>query len=99
MTMNIQDQLKQRFVDAIKKALSKPTPLIGGKWFKFNENGKPADFQFTGCTKLAKATVFSPQKIINMLSKHLDLSDISASVTITEDFNINVMLKPGNGAQ
>ena len=90
--MDIKDVLTERFTKAIRKSLPK-TPLIGPKWFKLYPNGKPADFQFTGCSKLAKAACKKPKHILDMILKNLSVKDIAANVSPTNDFKISVTLK------
>jgi len=91
--MDIKDVLAERFTEAIKKALPRSTPLIGPKWFNLHPDGKPADFQFTGCGKLAKATAMRPDKIVDRILKNLSLDDIASAVERTEDHRINVTLR------
>ena len=98
--MDIKEVLTQRFTKAIKKSLPK-TPLIGPKWFKLYPSGRPADFQFTGCRKLAKAACKSPKHIMHLILKNVSLKDISSKVSYTKDYRINVTLidklKSGQG--
>ncbi len=89
--MDMKEVLTERFTEAIKKSLPK-TPLIGPKWFKLHANGKPADFQFAGCTKLAKATTLRPHRVVEKILRNLDLKDIASKVEPTPDFKINVTL-------
>ena len=90
--MDMKQVLTERFTAAIRKALPK-TPLIGPKWFRFYPNGKPADFQFTGCGKLAKATKKDPRRVAQAILKHVRLTDLNAVATLTEDEKINVVLR------
>jgi len=92
MDTDIKDVLVKRFTKAIKRSLPK-CPLIGPKWFKLYPNGKPADFQFTGCRKLAKAACKKPEYMLKMMLKNLSVKDIAEKVTPTRDFRINVTLK------
>lgn len=94
--MDIKDLLTERFTQAIKTSLPQ-TPLIGPKWFKLYPNGKPADFQFTGCTKLAKATTLRPHRVVEKILRNLDLKDVASKVEATGDFKINVTLKKPEG--
>jgi len=90
--MDIKDALTERFTEAIQRALPRCTPLIGPKWCTLYPNGKPADFQFTGCGKLAKATTMRPEKILAKILANLAVDDLAASVEATEDHKINVTL-------
>ena len=89
--MDIKQVLTERFTEAIRKSLPK-NPLIGPKWFKLHPNGKPADFQFTGCTRLAKATTLRPHRVVDKILKAVDLKDIASKIETTDDFKINVTL-------
>jgi arginyl-tRNA synthetase len=91
-TMDVQKVLVDRFTAAIRKALPK-TPLIGPKWFRFYPKGKPADFQFTGCGKLAKAAKKQPQNVATAILKHVRLGDLNADATLTDDARINVVFR------
>ena len=99
--MHLGETLTQRFTKAIKKTLPK-TPLIGPKWFKYFPKGRPVDFQFTGCGKLAKATKNNPKNMARMLLKNLQIKDLDLDVSVTADFRINVKrrgkAKPENTA-
>lgn len=86
----LEQSIKDRFIDAIRKTFPHPTPLIGERWFVFSPNGKPADFQFMGVNKLAKATAMAPKRIAQMLIKNLDLGAIPALVEMTVDNRINL---------
>lgn len=90
--------LKERFVDAIKKTFPAPTPLIGDRWFVFYPKGRPADYQFIGVGKLAKATGLPPERIAKLIVKHLDLHDLNARVEIDEGCRINVWMDKPPGA-
>ena len=89
--MDIKEVLTERFIKAIKKSLPQ-TPLIGPKWFKLYPKGRPADFQFTGCVKVAKAACKSPTFILQAIMKNLSIDDVAAKVTTGQDFTINVTL-------
>lgn len=89
--MDIKEVLTERFTKAIKKSLPQ-TPLIGPKWFKLYPKGRPADFQFTGCVKLAKAASKSPKFVLQAIIRNLAVQDIAAKVTPAKDFRINVTL-------
>lgn len=90
--MDIKDVLTKRFTKAIKNALPRNTPLIGPKWFNLHPSGTPADFQFTGCAKLAKATAMRPDKILDRILAKLSVDDIASAVERTADHKINVTL-------
>ena len=97
MAVRIQDKLKERFIRAIRKSFT-PCPLIGDKWFHFHASGKPADLQFVGCDKLAKAMGMNRKVIAQTLVKNLHLRDLKASVEITPDDRINVRLQKKSAA-
>lgn len=90
--MELHDLLKERFVLAIRKSF-RPCPLIGEKWFLCPPDGKPADFQFVGCNKLAKAMGIRPCVIAQTIVKNLLLTDLKAAVEITADAWINLRLQ------
>ncbi len=96
--MNMQDELKERFVQAIRKSFQ-PCPLIGEKWFCFHPDGEPADLQFVGCDKLAKAMGMNRKTIAQTIVKNLYLRELKASIEITSDDRINIRLEknPGSG--
>jgi arginyl-tRNA synthetase len=97
MDKKTQDVLKGRFMKAIKKSF-RPCPLIGEKWFHFHPEGKPADLQFLGCQKLAKAMGRNATYVAQTIIKNLYLRDIEASIEITSDARINLRLqKPAGG--
>ncbi len=81
--------IKSRFTRAIE-SLVKPRPLIGDKWFCWPTGGDPADFQFRGVRKLAKAAGRRPGKLAKELVKELDLYDLGGKVEVTDDLVINV---------
>jgi len=90
---DIQAVLTARFIAAIRKSFN-PCPLLSPKWFKYYPNGKPADFQFTGLYKLAKATTRPQALITQMIIKNLDLKGVEADVrSTTKRDAINVCLK------
>lgn len=89
--MDIKEVLTKRFTQAIKKSLPK-TPLIGPKWFRLCPKGRSADFQFTGCPKLAKAACKKTEHVLNMILKNLSIQDIASKVSHTDDYKINVTL-------
>jgi len=98
MSVRIQEQLKDRFIRAIRRSFS-PCPLIGEKWFRFYPNGKPADLQFVGCAKLSKAMGKNRKVIAQTIVKNLHLRDLEASVEITPDDRINVRLKKSSAVK
>ena len=87
--MNTEQVLTSRFMDAIKRGVSRPV-LIGPKWFKYNPKGKPAYFQFIGCCKLAKALKKKPDVVAKMLVDNLQAADLDVDVAVTSDYMINV---------
>ena len=83
------DLLKERFVRAVQKALPQ-TPLIGPKWFRYHQKGKPAHFQFCGVPKLAKATGKNPKYLAQMVLKNLNTRGLDVDVKLMPDYRINV---------
>ena len=97
MDKNTRELLKERFLRAIKKSF-RPCPLIGDRWFKFPSGGKPADLQFNGCGKLAKAMGHNVKYVAQLIIKNLYLTDLNAAIEITPDSKINIRLAgPGGG--
>jgi len=90
--MATQDQIKDRFTRAIKKSF-RPCPLIGPKWFRFYASGEPADFQFIGCQKLAKAMGKDPRFVAQTIIRNLYLRDIDAAIEMTADARISLRFK------
>ena len=102
--MDWRDEIKARFVEAIKRAYPDPTPLIGPKWFFFPSPGvsradaartganRPPDFQFLGARKLAKATGIPLRKVVGHLLDKLAFRRVDARVEVVDDWKINVWL-------
>lgn len=90
--------IADRFGKGIRKSF-KPCPLIGPKWVQAHPNGKPADFQFLGVRKLAKAMGFSPAKILTTLTDAVRLDDLDLDVTVTDDFVIQMNRANGKAPQ
>ncbi len=90
----LEKSIKNGFIVAIRKTFPKPTPLIGDGWFLCPPNGRPADFQFIGVSKLAKATAIPVNRVAQMLVKNLDLGDFPATVEVSKDGRINLNYKP-----
>ena len=87
---DFEDIAKEQLVKAIRKALPKPTPLIGEKWFRFHPNGQPADLEFTGIGKLAKATGLPIDRIAKKVIRNLSAQTLESEIELTEDFRILV---------
>ncbi len=85
--MDIEQVLKTRLIEAIRKSLS-PCPLIGEKWFKFRPSGNPAHMIFTGIGKLSKATKCRPQRLSDTIINNIDRSGINVSVWTKGDGTI-----------
>jgi arginyl-tRNA synthetase len=87
--MNLEEELSKRFAKAINDAI-KPPILIGAKWLQACPSGQPADFQFTGVPKIAKATGRPKERIAPMLLKRMDLSDLRLRAEVTPTGLINI---------
>jgi len=85
-----EDIAKNQFVKAIKSALPKPTPLIGEKWFRFHPKGEPADLEFTGIPKLAKASGLPVDKVAKKVVGKLSEETLNSQIELTEDHTILV---------
>ena len=96
--METEQVLRQQFTAAIRKSFN-PCPLIGEKWFNFHANGKPADLEFTGAGKLAKATCKRPEQVARTIVKNLALGKVAAEVEVTSDSIILVRLKESSAVQ
>ena len=96
--METERVLTERFRKAIKKSLN-PCPLIGQKWFRFYSTGKPADFEFIGTNKLAKASKKPAQRLAETIVRNLDLGEIPAQIRITSEFVILVNIEKPSAVQ
>lgn len=85
-----EDIAKEQFVKAIQNALPKPTPLIGVKWFRFHPDGKPADLEFTGIRKLAKATSIPIDRVAKQVVRRLSAQALDSQIELTDDHMILV---------
>lgn len=90
MAKKFEDIAKQQFVKAIQNALPKPTPLIGGKWFRYHPDGKPAHLEFTGIRKLAKATSIPIDRVAKQIFAKLSAEALKSELELTEDYMILV---------
>ena len=91
MPKDMSEMLTERFKQAVTQSFE-PCPLIGPKWFRYCETAIPPYFQFTGVTKLAKATGINCAMVAKRIVEHLDVSDLDAEVGVSDEFNINVRL-------
>ena len=89
--MEPSELLKERFIEAIRKSFRR-TPLIGPKWFRFHPDGEPADFEFLGARKLAKALKRGPMAVAETIVGRLDLAGLDAEVRILPDTTVCVDL-------
>ncbi len=85
--MDIEQVLKDRLIEAIKKSLN-PCPLIGEKWFKFRPSGDPAHMMFTGIAKLSKATKCRPQRLSETIINNFNHDGINVSIRTKGDGTI-----------
>ena len=81
---------KDHFVWAIKKVFPNPTPLIGDKWFHFRDKGQPADLEFTGIPKLAKATGIPVKRVGQLILKTLSEKVLDAELEMTDEHHVIV---------
>ena len=96
--MDLLNELKARFTKAIQEHV-KPPVLIGPNWLMACPGGKPADFQFHGAPKIAKATKRDIARVASMLLKRLDLSGLNVTTRIEENGVISIFVKkPGRPA-
>jgi len=87
--MDLEKQLREEFRRAIKE-LIKPPVLVGEKWLRSCPSGKPADFQFMGTAKMAKATGKAPGRIARGLLKIMKLNEIGMRAEVAPDGTINL---------
>lgn len=89
----LHELLEERFAQAVRKCFQ-PCPLIGPKWLKAYPKGRPADFQWVGGPKVAKAVGRQVWPVTNQILKTLDRRGIDAEFEITRSARINVHLRP-----
>jgi arginyl-tRNA synthetase len=87
--MSLEDQLREKFAQAIKEMI-KPPVLVGPKWLRHYRKGKPADFQYIGVSKVAKATGKDIDRVASMLLKRVDLGSMGLKVELAADGTINI---------
>jgi len=87
--MDLEKQLREEFRRAINE-LIKPPVLVGGNWLRSCPSGKPADFQFMGTGKMAKATGKAPRRIARGLLKIMELNDIGLRAEVAPNGTINL---------
>jgi hypothetical protein len=80
---DLKKQLTERFVKAIRKSFT-PCPLIGPKWLQSFPYGRPADFRFFGIPRLTKAIGLKQSKIIEIVMRHFDVSDLPVRMEIND---------------
>ena len=90
--MNVEEDLTNRFKDAIRKSLPQ-CPLIGPKWFCYDADSDPPQFRFLCMNKLVKATGMSAKVLASRLVKNLDLHGLAAEVRVTDDYEIQIRLR------
>lgn len=94
--MDLLSKLKERFTKAINEHV-KPPVLVGPNWLMACPGGKPADFQFHGAPKIAKATKRDTARVAAMLLKQLDLSGLDVTTRIEEDGVISIFVRKPSG--
>jgi len=90
--MTIEQRLVQRFKKAIRKSLPQ-CPIIGDKWFRYNESGKPAHFQFVAMNRLVKATGIRAETLARRIERNLDLHGFDAALLVTKRHEFRITLK------
>jgi hypothetical protein len=97
--MDWKEDIKARLIAAIRKTFPAPTPLVGPKWFVAPPGGKPADYQFLGVRKLAKATGIGVPNVARFIACNLDLAGLDVRVAIEDEWKMHFFrLPPGSGA-
>jgi len=81
--MDTEAEIRKRF-DQVVAAAFKPPILIGPKWLRPCEGGKPAPFEFMGAPKIAKAAGRDLDRIIQMLQRRVRLSDLGFRIEVGE---------------
>ena len=77
---------QQRLIDAFSKAIRqpfKPPPLIGQKWFQFEQTSDGRVFRFLGVAKLAKATGKDSEHVVRKIIQNLCLAGAKIESTDT----------------
>ncbi len=87
--MDLEQQLREEFRRAIDE-LVKPPVLVGANWLRSCPSGKPADFQFMGTGKMAKATGKAPRRIARGLLKIVKLKEIGLRAELAPNGTINL---------
>ena len=87
--MNAAEELKRRFTRVIEENV-RPPVLIGPKWFRYNPSGNPAEFQFLGSAKIAKATGKGARRVAKLLLERIELDDLGMTAQIAPDGVINI---------
>ncbi len=101
MARTFDERTKAQLVKAIRKVFPDPTPLIGDKWFRPHPKGKPADMEFTGVSRLAKATGVPIRKVAQQILKNVSLDKIPATARIARDYRLlfdRVRTDPGDAS-
>lgn len=80
-------------IDRAIRELIKPPVLTSQRWLRHYPNGKPADFQFMGTLKLAKATGKDVHRIAGMLLRRLDPEGVGLTAEVAADGVINFRKK------
>ncbi len=95
--MTTEKELWEKIDQAIHDMI-KPPVLTSPRWLRHYPDGKPADFQFFGTLKVAKATGKDVHRIAGMLLKRLDLAKLGLSSEVQPDGVINFR-KQAKGAK
>ena len=87
--MSTEKDLWERIEKAIGEMI-KPPVLTSPTWLRHFPEGRPADFQFMGTLKIAKATGKDVHRIAAKLLKQLDLESLGREAEVAADGVINI---------
>ena len=92
--MDLLAELKQRFEKAIAANI-RPPILVGPNWVRACPDGQPADFEFIGAPRIAKATQRDPVRVAKWLLDKMDLAGLPVTVRVTPDGMIHLRVTSG----
>lgn len=82
-------------IDRTIQEMIKPPVLTSSRWLRHFPKGKPADFQFTGTVKMAKATGKNVHRVAGKLLKQLPLESLGLTGEVTAEGFINIRERAG----